>query len=141
MKLLLLFAWSFLASSSDDPGIDKKIMDQLASQFPHASDVKWYADGSNYTCYFKIESQVCVMKYNSSGELLSSRRTLPVNYLPPTMANKISTRYKASVYGVTELTEGDSAIYEIVLQTSAKWIIVQADLFGNTELVRSFRKG
>ena len=144
MKKLVVFLVLFAAlgaAATTPPEVNEKVLKAFNETFTKATDVVWHELQNSYLASFKQSEITTRATYDPEGNLLRTTRYYSEENLPIHIIAKLKKKYSdKSVYGVTELTQGDDVAYFVTLQDAKNWYMVKADNWGGLELTKKFRK-
>ncbi len=144
MKKLIVFLVLFAAlgaAATAPPEVNEKVLKAFNETFSKATDVVWHELQNSFLASFKQSEITTRASYDTEGNLLRTTRYYSEENLPIHIISKVKKKYSdKSVYGVTEITEGDEVAYFVTLQDAKNWYMVKADNWGGLELTKKFRK-
>ncbi len=144
MKKLVIFLVLFAAlgaAATTPPEVNEKVLKAFNETFSKATDVVWHELQNSYLASFKQSEITTRATYDTEGNLLRTTRYYSEENLPVHIISKLKKKYSdKSVYGVTEITQGDEVAYHVTLQDAKNWYMVKADNWGGLELTKKFRK-
>ncbi|MBD0351015.1 MAG: hypothetical protein ICV65_07670 [Flavisolibacter sp.] len=143
MKPLIFFVALLIATTtySTPFRVDEKIEKRFRDAFPKAEDVHWYENKTDYEVVFYHQNILCRIRYALDGEVESATRYYKEEGLPLFVTARIKRKFDGmKIYGVTEITTTSDLRYYIILETENKWILVDADAFGNSMITKKFNK-
>jgi hypothetical protein len=145
MKKLLSLAVTALFSltlfASDPVIVNEKTLQAFQESFKNASDVEWYEHGDSYEVkcmYNDIDSRIT---YRKDGSVIRVIRYYGGEQLPLLLRAKVQKQFSGkTIYGVTELSQGDKIDYFIVFEDAASWSHVKCSANGETIVYNEFAK-
>ena len=144
MKKIIVFVCLFAAlgtAASTPPEVNQKVLKAFEQTFAKAIDVVWYELADSYEASFKQSEMTTRAIYDKEGNLLRTTRYYSEENLPINILTKIKKKYAGkSIYGVTESTTEDEAVYHVVLQDDKNWYIVKSDSWGSLEVLQKYKK-
>jgi hypothetical protein len=133
-----LFLFSTLAFAGEP---DAKVLTAFQRQFPNATDVHWFGEGTTSSAYFIDGGITHNLSYDNKGNLLSCVRYYGEKYLPVSVKIALQAQFsELSVYGVTEMTVEGETVYEIQLQDSVSLVTARANNFGDVMEVTRYQR-
>ena len=144
MKKIFVIASLFAAISVaaiTPPDVNEKVLKAFNETFVKAKDVVWHEMDNTFQASFKQSQIVTRATYDKEGNLLSTTRYYQEDELPAYILSKLKKKYVGkSVFGVTESTIGDQVSFYITLQDAKTWYVVKADVWGNFDLTKKYKK-
>ncbi len=148
MKNLILSAAVLLTvtfsahASTAEPVTNSKVEETFIKTFKVAENVKWSNTGNNYEAYFENNGIKTRVTIDGKGNLLQTIRYYGESNLPAHVLYHVKNDYKGSeVHGITEVSNNYGINYRIVLKNSKKYIHINVDDKGHTELVVENTRG
>lgn len=142
-KSLLIIAIAFLSATvvNADP-VNEKVLQTFKASFPEVKQTTWYDYDSYYAVYFtNPDNSKCRIEYDFNGNVLSTTRYYDEAGLSPFIRAKVNEKYPGkSIYGVTEVSNGQGLTYNIVLQDENKWYNITSDSMGSLHLDKKMEK-
>ena len=125
---------SATAISSPVTDVNQKVLHSFQSTFAYARNVQWFSYPDYYYVSFKEGNFAIRAFYDLNGNLMNTMRYYSAQYLPMNITLKLEQDYPNRVIkNVTEVCNGDEAVYFIRLDGVKNWRIVKADGYGNLE--------
>ena len=144
MKKIIVFVCLFAAigaAASAPPEVNEKVLKAFGETFVKATEVVWHELATTYEASFKQSEITTRAIYDMDGNLLRTTRYYSEENLPINILTKIKKKYAGkSIYGVTESTTEDEAVYHIVLQDEKNWYIIKSDSWCSLELSQKYKK-
>ena len=144
MKKLIVFLSLLVAleaAATAPPEINEKVLKAFKETFAKATDVVWHEMKNSYLASFKQSEITTRATYDTEGNLLRTTRYYSEENLPVHILTRLKKKYSdKSIYGVTEMTQGDEVAYFVTLQDAKNWYMVKADNWGGLELTKKYRK-
>jgi hypothetical protein len=133
-------------SFAADAPVTEKVLKAFNETFSYVKNVDWsehkVEDVKMYEAYFKEGSTATRIRYDVDGNILYTIRSYKEEGLPILIQTKLKKAYPdKKVFGVTEVTNGESVVYEISLQDEKSWTIVRSDAGGYLTQHKKFKKG
>lgn len=133
-------------SFAADAPVTEKVLKAFNATFSYVKNVDWTeykVDGTKmYEAYFKEGSTTTRIRYDVDGNILYTLRSYKEAELPILIQTKLKKAYPdKTVFGVREVTNSESVIYEISLQDEKSWTILRSDANGYLTQHKKFKKG
>jgi hypothetical protein len=130
---------SFSLHSSFDIG--EKVLKAFKETFSDAKDVIWSEFDTYYEVKFKQSEVSARIKYDQEGNVIEAYRYYQEQQLAPYVLSKLKKKYAdKKIFGITEVTKKNGLQYFITLEDDHNWYAVRADIFGNLDLEKKFKK-
>ena len=137
--VFLLVVVTIPALATDSLGTT--VIEKFTAAFPKARHVKWYFEKDNAEVYYDYAGKRSHIWYNKEGDIVKSRSYYSEKELAPQLRSKVSSRFpKRKIAGVTEISNSDGTLYEIVLEDNKGWIYVQCDDSGELVVTKKIKK-
>jgi len=144
MKKIVIFLCLIAAlgaAAAASPDVNEKVLKAFRETFVKATDVVWYENQNVYEASFKQSQILTRVIYDKKGNLLDTRRYYYEENLPVHILTKLKKAYPGkSVFGVTELSNGDQISYYITLEDEKNWYIIESDNLAQLNLMKKFNK-
>lgn len=133
MKRLIFASFLLLSLTlSAKAAINEKVLKAFNETFQNAKDVQWHEFASTYQVSFKQNDVATTVTYDRKGNIIEARRYSKADILPLVICQKLQKRFGGkAVWGVTEVVQGGSAIYRIVLHDDKQWYVLDYDAVGS----------
>jgi len=133
-------------SFAKDAPVSEKVLKAFNETFGYAKQVDWsehtVETTKTYEAYFKDGATATRIRYDIEGNMLYTLRTYKAEGLPMLIQTKLKKEYPGkTVFGVTEVTNGEGVVYEISLQDEKSWTIVHSDANGYLNQHKRYKKG
>jgi hypothetical protein len=133
-----LFLFSTLAFAGEP---DAKVLNAFRRQFPNATEVHWFGEGTTSSAYFIDGGITHNLSYDNKGNLLSCIRYYGEKFLPVSVKRILQSQFRGlSIYGVTEMTVDGETFYQIHLQNMRTLVTVQANNYGDVIEVARYER-
>lgn len=145
MKNLILAAALLVTMNSfaadKNPTVNEKVLKTFNQVFKDAENVKWnnvakYSEASFNTGDIKTKAIL-----DNDGNLVQTIRYYKQENLPANILYNVQKDYCHEVWGVTEVSNVNGTLYNVVLKCKKFWYNVKADANGNVELAKKYRRG
>jgi len=137
---LCLFA-AIGAAAMEPPEVNEKVLKAFKETFYKAQDVVWHESKNTYQASFTQSEILTRAIYDTDGNLLRTTRYYSEEYLPINIITKLKKKFEGkSIYGVTESATEEEVVYQIVLEDTKNWYIVNSDNSGSLEVSKKYRK-
>lgn len=104
------------------PGVAQK----FTRLFPGASDQLWIKEGRTLYVYFLNNKSKMSAVFSLQGQMAYAIANLELSVVPAIVVAQVRKAYKAySLFNVKEIITGDTKIYELVLENSEEYRVVQ----------------
>ncbi len=121
--------------------VNEKVLQTFAQTFSNAEEVKWEEFKNYYSVSFVHSGIRAKVNYDKKGNMLNSTRYYAPNLLPLNVITQLKNMYpKKTLYGVTEIVNGNLVNYYVKMHDDKHWITVKVDGSGNTELHEKYKK-
>ena len=139
---VLLLVFFSIAAFANPPEVSEKVLKIFHETYTTAAEVKWYTYEQYYEATFKQNDIPVTVRYDTDGNIISSKRYYSGQQLNPFVAGKLKARYgDKTIFGVTEWTSADGTAYHVVLEDEKFWWNVKADANGEVETTEKIKKG
>jgi hypothetical protein len=145
MKKLLLSVttaiFSLLVYATEPTAVNEKVLQAFHASFKDAQQVVWEEHTDMYEVRFLHNDIKSRITYDTEGNIMKTIRYYFEPNLPLLVRAKIKERFKGSkVFGVTEVSSRDEITYHVVLEGEKTWTNIECDAYGNTAIVKKFKK-
>lgn len=145
MKNLILFAALFLSltavATESNPTASEKALKTFNEVFKNAKNVHWSFTTTYQQASFEANAIKSKATFDNDGNLVQTIRYYKETNLPANIRFRINKKYnKAEVWGVTELSNSEGIIYNIVLRSNTHFYILKCDSHANLELMSKYRR-
>lgn len=144
MKNLILLVTVFFSmnvfAAEKNPTVNEKVLKTFNLVFKDAQDVQWKTTAKYNEATFNTGDVRTKAILDDNGNLLQTIRYYQEEHLPANILNNIQKKYCHEVWGVTEVSNSNSTVYNVVLRGKKFWYNVKADARGDVELVKRFRR-
>jgi hypothetical protein len=122
--------------------INQKLVKAFQDAFPLAEKVDWKETADYYFVHFKENNILSEIEYDHGGNFLWSERYYrDADLLPLHLAWELHQKYSdKTIYGITELNNGDDTSYFVKLEGSKDWTTVKCSADGILEVVDKLNK-
>ena len=146
-KLFVLIAFAGLGfqSLAYDP-VNEKLIETFKTSFPHAEQVRWLEENSNFIVTFVEDNIRARAFYNKDGDLVQLIRYYKDSQIPFVVLHAIKKEFRdKQIFGVVEVTTTGSrknvdTAYFVKLVDDRSWTTVKVDVHGNTVVTQRLRK-
>jgi len=122
--------------------VTEKVLKAFHASFPEVKKTTWYTYDNYYEVYFNdSENSSCRIDYTPDGDVISTTRYYSGEDLSPAIKVKVNEKFPGKkIYGVTEVSNVEKIIYNIVLEDENNWYNIESDATGNIRLDQKLRK-
>ena len=127
--------------STTPPDVNAKVLEAFNKTFSNTEELKWYENDNTFEARFNSDGIKAIVWYTKSGELLKMHRYYTEYKLPPFLL--LSLRKKMpdqKIYGITEITGTTGVQYYITMEDEKYWVQLKADISGEFDIVKKFKK-
>lgn len=136
--LLLVMA---AAVSFAHPPVTEKVLKQFSAAFPNVVDARWFEGENHYDVYFEKESAKYIIRYDLNGKIISTRNYYKAEKLAPFLRAKLNEKFPdKSIFGVTEITNGDEMFCVVNLEDAKSWTTVKISAIGQMTVLEKMLK-
>jgi len=122
------------AISSQVTDVNQKVLHSFQSTFTYARNVQWFSYPDYYYVSFNQGNFAIRAFYDLRGNLMNTMRYYSAQYLPINITLRLEEDYPNQVIkNVSEVCNGDEAVYFVRVDGVKNWRIVKADGYGNME--------
>jgi len=109
--------------------VTEKVLKVFHDAFPEVKQPSWYTFDNYYEVYFtNPDNSSCRIDYNPDGVVLSTTRYYSEQNLSPAIRAKVNEKYPGKkIFGITEVSNSENVIYNIVLQDDKCWYNIESD--------------
>ncbi|MFI5153071.1 MAG: hypothetical protein ACHQET_07025 [Chitinophagales bacterium] len=137
-KIMIIVACFALLSakaiSNPVTDVNQKVLHSFQTTFTHARNVQWFAFSDYYYVSFNQGNFAVRAYYDPRGNLINTMRYYSAQYLPINITLRLEAEYPNQVIkNVTEVCNGDEAVYFVRIDGTKNWRIVKADGNGDLE--------
>ncbi|WP_346237393.1 hypothetical protein ABDK00_018335 [Niabella insulamsoli] len=147
MKSLILSAALILTLSGTafagtvDP-TNEKVMKTFTQIFKDAGNVSWSNAGNYFEAHFILDDIRTRATLDAKGNLVQTIRYFKEDQLPSNVLYHIKKTYQGKdVFGVTEVSNRNGVNYRVVLKDEKNYIHINANSYGESQLVKKFKRG
>lgn len=109
--------------------------------FPQAEKVSWYKSQFPYQVVFKNGTMDCRIWFREDGSIEKTIRYYFEEHLPPFIRMRLKELYpEKEIYGVTEITSGNTITFHIVMSDEKYWMHLQSDATANFRITNRYKK-
>ena len=139
--LSLAVVISFATAQAADLPITDEVKTSFRELFGSVHNVQWSEDKGNFTAVFYNREVKVVASFTAEGEFKHSIRYYKEDGLPTNLRKGLSRSYKGKeVFGVTEVTVGESTAYFVKMQDAKHWYTIKVTPGGENEMVEKYNK-
>jgi hypothetical protein len=141
MKKFATLSLALLMAAAIYANPNQRVLRSFETTFTTAQNVRWVEHSGMFTASFTYSGIQTRVSYDKYGTILRTIRY----YEPSMLPLNIYTRLKREqggrkLYGVTELSEGDSIVYFVKVESARHWTTLKVDAAGNSEVTERYRK-
>lgn len=135
--MILLATTSF----ANAPSPNEKVLKVFEATFSSPEEVKWYDHANHYDVSFVISGIRNNVRYDKSGNFMSSTRYYAEQHLPTHILSKLKNKYPdKKIFGVTEITGSEEINFYVRLEDDKNWITLKISANGYIQLYEKYRK-
>jgi len=141
-KTFAILALLVVASVSfANPPVTEKVLKQFSASFPAVKDAKWYENENSYEAFFVKDDMQYHLFYDLSGKVTGSRNYYTADHLAPFIRAKVHEKFAdKTIFGVTEITNGEEMFYDISLEDSKGWTNIRVNTIGQVSVLEKMTK-
>ena|SRR5687768_4753915 len=140
-KSILTLAAFFMILTSFAAGPSEVVLKKFNATFNNPAEVTWYDTQDFHQAYFVQSGISTRVKYDKKGNFLSAIRYYEEQNLPIHIVNQLKKNYsKLKIYGVTEVTTGETVNYFVNLEDEKSWTLVQVLVTGEMTTLKKYKK-
>ncbi len=145
MKNLILLTTVFFSmnvlASATTPTVSEKALKTFNQVFKDAQNVTWCKVARYNAASFTMGGVKTRSLLDNRGNLVQTIRYYKAENLPANILYNVQKEYCYDVWGVTEVSNSNGTLYNVVLRCNKFWYHVKADANGNVELAKRYRRG
>ncbi len=125
--LLSISITSIFANPGNDVVKNYKAANAFKKEFTQAQDVKWEESRDFSKATFKLNDQVMVAYYSSTGEFLGVTRNITTSQLPLNLLNDVKKNHsEAWITDLFEITTNAETSYYITLEDADQTLVLKS---------------
>ncbi|RYY28030.1 MAG: hypothetical protein EOO04_08970 [Chitinophagaceae bacterium] len=125
--LLSISITSTFANISNDAVKNYKAANAFKREFTQAQDVKWEETKEFSKATFKLNDQVMIAYYSTTGELLGVTRNITASQLPLNLLNDVKKNYANSwITDLFEITTNAETSYYVTLEDADQTLVLKS---------------
>ncbi len=144
MKKIFVLALAALFSAgayAHHVSVSEKALKAFNETFTTAKEVSWHENGNEYSVRFLQEDVRYVVHYSQEGKIIGAMRFYKPAHLPLNILAEVTRLYSnKKLFGVTEITSGDSVAYFVKMEDSKYFTTVKFTPYGESEVYEKIKK-
>lgn len=142
LSAVLLFSVVLNASATNADPINEKVAKTFSQVFKNVTEVSWNSVGEFFEATFVKATVKTRALFNAKGNLVQTIRYYDESKLPANVLYNVKNDYsKMSIWGVTEVSNDNGITYRIILRDAKKYIHLNVNDAGDTEVVNQYKRG
>lgn len=142
LSAAVLIMFSVSANANNGKPDNEKVLKTFTEIFKDAHNVSWNEAGKNYEAFFISDEVKTRAMFDSKGNLMQTIRYFKEDKMPANILYNIKKQYSGKeIWGITEVSNKNGIIYNIVLRDEKDYLTINANNNGETELVTKYKRG
>jgi hypothetical protein len=140
----IILSITFLVNTAFAPvpfSNEERVLQVFNESFKNVQDLKWFNSGDSFTAYFTTNNIRTKITYDGSGRFQSSRRVVPLEYLPLNVVSEVKTKFCGKdIKEIVEFVEDNQVSYSIRIEDEINCWLIEALTNGDEKEIARFKK-